>query len=53
MGMKEQQAIIENQKAEIENLKQATSSSIQRFEAIEAKLNALLQAQTATVSAVK
>ena len=67
MGMKEQQAIIEaqkkeiaiekaeneSQKAEIENLKQATSSSIQRFEAIEAKLNALLQAQTATVSAVK
>ncbi len=59
-GMKEQQAIIESQKAEIESLKaeasSATSSSeenAQKLAELEAKLNALLQAQTATVSAVK
>ena len=50
---KAQQAIIDAQNKEIENLKQETSSSIQRFEEIEAKLNALLLNQNVTLSAKK
>ena len=60
MAIKEQQAIIESQKAEIESLKaeasNATSSSEENaseIEKLKAQLNALLQAQTATVSVQK
>ena len=60
MAMKEQQAIIEAQKKENESQKaeasNATSSSEENaleIEKLKAQLNALLQAQTATVSAVK
>ena len=52
-----QQAIIEAQKKEIENLKQETSSAstdnAKKFAALEAKLNALLLNQNVTLSAKK